>query len=111
MSTSTGGEDGDSTLDEVVGQFEAAGHAGQMAARPDARLICFGCRAESAAADVEVVGLRRMEGPSDPADMLAVAALVCPHCGARATVVLGYGPQASEDDADALAHLAGREES
>lgn len=106
--SSTAGEAGDSTLDEIVALFEAAGHSGQMAARPGGRLICFTCRAEFDAAEVGVAGLRRMEGPSDPADMLAVAALICPRCGAKATVVLGYGPEASDDDSDVLAHLDGR---
>ena len=108
MSTSIGGEEGGITLDEIVEQFEAAGHTGQMAARPGGRLLCFTCRTGSDADRVEVVGLRRMEGASDPADMLAVAALVCPVCGTKATVVLGYGPESSEDDADVLVHLDGR---
>lgn len=109
MSASVGGEAGDSTLEEIVAQFEGVGHLGQMAARPGGRLICFTCRATSAAAEVELIAMRRMEGASDPDDMLAVAALVCPRCGTRATVVLGYGPEASEDDADVLVHLDGRQ--
>lgn len=100
-----GGDPSDSTLAELVGQFEADGFTGQMAARPGGRLRCFTCRTDSDAADVELVDLRRIEGASDPDDMLAVAALVCPSCGARATVVLGYGPEATEDDADALSQL------
>jgi len=93
-------------LGEVVRELEASGFTGQMAARPGARVMCFVCRRESDASAVEVAVLRRLEGPSDPADMLAVAALTCPNCGARGTVVLGYGPEAEEDDADVLASLA-----
>jgi hypothetical protein len=104
-SSADAGDPSDSTLAELVGQFEAAGFMGQMAARPGARLLCFSCRTESDAADVELVDLLRIEGASDPDDMLAVAALVCPSCGARATAVLGYGPEATEDDADALMQL------
>ena len=95
----------DATLGELVSQFEAAGHTGQMAARPGGRLLCFTCRTESDAADVQLVDLRRLEGASDPDDMLAVAAVVCPHCGTRSTVVLGYGPEAAQDDAEALVRL------
>ena len=29
-------------------------------------------------------------------------ALTCPHCGARGTVILGFGPSASPEDADLL---------
>lgn len=100
-----GGDPSDRTLSELVGQFEAAGFTGQMAARPGGRLRCFTCRTDSDAAVVELVELLRIEGASDPDDMLAVAALVCPNCGARATAVLGYGPEATEDDADALQQL------
>ena len=46
-----------------------------------------------------------MEGASDPADMLAVAAVICPVCNTSGTLVLGYGPEADADDADVLASL------
>ena len=73
-----------------------------MAARPGGRIICFVCRTESDARDVDLSCLRRTEGASDPADMLAVAALTCPSCGAKGTAVLNYGPESSEDDAEVL---------
>ena len=103
--SANGGDPSDSTLSELIGQFEATGFTGQMAARPGGHLRCFSCRTDSDAADVELVDLLRIEGASDPDDMSAVAALVCPHCGARATAVLGYGPEAGEDDADVLSRL------
>ena len=49
--------------------------------------------------------MRRTEGVSDPDDMLAVVALTCPQCGAAATAVLGYGPEAAEDDSEVLRTL------
>jgi hypothetical protein len=94
------------SLGEVVRRLEAEGYRGQMAARPGGRLMCFTCRRESAAGDVSAAALERVEGASDPDDMLAVAAVTCPHCGAGATVVLGYGPEADENDADVLATLS-----
>ena len=48
--------------------------------------------------DVRCTTLRRLEGASDPDDMLAIAALVCSQCGARGTVVLHYGPQSDPRD-------------
>ncbi|HEX2042669.1 MAG TPA: hypothetical protein VHF24_08525 [Acidimicrobiales bacterium] len=99
------GDPSDRTLAELVAEFEAAGFTGQMAARPGGRMLCFACRTESDAAHVALVDLLRIEGASDPDDMLAVAALVCPNCGARATAVLSYGPEATEDDSDALNQL------
>ncbi len=94
------------SLAEVLALLEADGYTGQMAARPGRRLICFTCHQLSDVSDVDVELLRRTEGASDPDDMLAVVALTCPQCGTRATVVLGYGPEAGEDDADVLLGLA-----
>lgn len=93
------------TLDGILAGLAADGFEGQFAARPGATVVCFTCRTASPAADVHVEALRRMEGASDPADMLAVVALVCPHCGARGTAALGYGPDASFDDAEVLIAL------
>ena len=93
-----------STITDVVDAFEAAGFAGQFVAR-DGGLLCLTCRRRVAPEGVEVRGMRRLEGASDPDDMLAVAALVCPACGAPGTVLLGYGPSASLDDATVLTAL------
>jgi hypothetical protein len=90
---------------EIVAGLEQAGFGGQFAARPGGMILCFTCHQESPAAEVGLEALRRTEGASDPADMLAVAALVCPRCGAKGTAVLGYGPEADADDAEVLRHL------
>jgi hypothetical protein len=95
----------DETIDEVMAELEADGYDGQMAARSGARIVCFACRQESPADEFHVHALHRIEGVSDPADMMAVAALTCPGCGKQGTVVLGYGPEADPDDADALVCL------
>ena len=49
--------------------------------------------------------LRRLEGASDPADMMAVVAITCPICGARGTTILGFGPNSTEQDSTVLAAL------
>ncbi|MDQ4097161.1 MAG: hypothetical protein M3144_04755 [Actinomycetota bacterium] len=94
-----------SSLAELLAGFEVEGYRGQMAARPDGYVLCTTCHQESLAQEMQVGGLGRMEGASDPADMLAVVAVVCPRCGTRGTLVLGYGPEAAPDDADVLARL------
>lgn len=48
---------------------------------------------------------RRLEGASDPADMVMVVALTCPACGARGAIALGYGPDASAEDSDLVVAL------
>jgi len=93
------------TVGEIMATLEAAGFGAQMAARPGAVIVCFTCHEESPAADVELLALGRTEGASDPADMLAVAGLICPRCHARGTVVLGFGPDADPDDAEVLVRL------
>ena len=93
------------SLSEILAMYEADGFTDQLGVRPGGRIICFSCRHEAAAEDFELVSLSRLEGASDPDDMLAVVALRCPSCGAKGTLVLNYGPEATEDDVDVLRRL------
>jgi hypothetical protein len=94
------------TLVEVIRRLEAEGYVGQMAAAPGGTIRCFTCRQDSPATEVHLQSLRRTEGASDPDDMVAVAALICPRCGAKGTVALKFGPEASSEEVDALQALA-----
>ena len=49
--------------------------------------------------------VRRLEGASDPDDMVAIAAIVCPACATRGVLVLGFGPSSSLVDAETLQAL------
>lgn len=49
--------------------------------------------------------MRRLEGASDPDDMMAVAAVTCPVCRIDGVLVLSYGPAASAEHADVLLGL------
>ncbi len=93
------------TLVEVIRRFEREGYTAQMAAEPGGLIRCFTCQRDSPAAEVHLEVLRRTEGASDPADMVAVAALACPRCGARGTVALKYGPDASPEEDEVLRQL------
>lgn len=93
------------SLIEILAGYGARGYEGQMAARDGGRVMCLTCHQESSASDMRLAGLNRTEGASDPDDMLAVAALECPRCRARGTLVLGYGPGASVTDSDVLVLL------
>lgn len=90
------------TLLEVIRRLEAEGYLAQMAAEEGGVIRCFTCRQDSPAGEVHLMELWRTEGASDPADMVAVAALVCPRCGARGTVALKFGPEASPEEDEAL---------
>lgn len=95
------------TLVEVIRRFELEGYEGQFAADGDATVRCMGCGTSSPASDAGLGLLRRTEGASDPDDMVAVAGLTCPACGAKGTVALKYGPESSPEEADVLAALEG----
>ncbi len=91
------------TLIEVIDALEAEGYTGQFMAREGAVVECATCHTLTPAH--QMVGghrLSRLEGASDPDDMVAVAAPRCPSCGTRGTLVLKFGPQASAEDADVL---------
>lgn len=93
------------TIVDALAQFEGAGYAAQLVARAGAEIECLTCRETSSAADFRVHEVHRLEGVSDPDDMLAIAALACPVCESRGTLVVSYGPQTSAVDADVLAAL------
>jgi hypothetical protein len=93
------------TLTEVLARYEGEGFTSQFAARPGGEIHCFTCGQDHDPARVELVSLRRLEGASDPDDMLAIAALRCPNCGARGTAVLGYGPDSAPEDGELLIRL------
>jgi hypothetical protein len=96
------------TLNEIVSAFEADGYTGQFIPLEGGKVRCAQCRVEVDAADVELHLLRRTEGASDPDDMAAVGALVCPSCGCKGTIVLNFGPTASPEEADVLRLLEDR---
>lgn len=99
---SLGGETGGLTILEALREYEGRGYGAQFAARPGGEVKCFTCGWRNKAVQVRLDSLRRIEGVSDPADMAVVAALECPHCGARGTAVMKYGPDAPPEDGEAL---------
>ena len=96
------------TLQDVLDGYIEAGFAANFGAQEGAIVRCDTCGTELDAGAVRMRSLRRLEGASDPDDMLAVVALECEVCGAAGTLVLGYGPTASPDDSDVLRSLQDR---
>jgi hypothetical protein len=93
------------SLGEILAMYEADGFTAQFGVREGGRIVCFSCHYEGSATEFELVSLSRTEGASDPDDMLAVAALRCAKCGASGTLIMNYGPEASEDTVDVLRRL------
>ncbi len=99
------GEGEDETILDVLNELESLGFTGQFMPREDGQVECLSCHRLSPADDTVFRHLRRLEGASDPDDMLAVVGLACPHCGAPGTAVLGYGPEAAAVDTEVLVLL------
>ncbi|MGZ4676430.1 MAG: hypothetical protein ACXVJ7_00100 [Acidimicrobiia bacterium] len=92
------------TLLDVLDALRARGFGAQFG-EADGTVRCFTCRTDSSPASVAVDEVRRLEGASDPADMLAVVALRCPHCGAAGALTLNYGPVGTPGEAAVLEGL------
>lgn len=93
------------TLTSVIEGLTADGYTAEFTPRPDAQVHCGACGNLSAAAELEVHSIRRLEGASDPDDMVAVVAAACPKCVELGTAVLAFGPMGSPTDADVMMAL------
>jgi hypothetical protein len=92
----------DRTILEVLADLEKMGFTGQFVPRDGAQVECVACHELHPADETVLRELERLEGASDPDDMVAVVGLECPHCGAKGTAVLSYGPEAPLLDAEVL---------
>jgi hypothetical protein len=104
-STAEGCAPADDRLNHVTEQMASGADEGQFGAAPDATVRCFTCRQTFAATTQRADDVARLEGASDPADQSMLVPVNCPHCGAHGTLILRYGPAASEDEADVLSAL------
>lgn len=93
---------------DAVRAYEGKGYTASFAAQPGGLVLCLSCHGQARAQDVRLDALHRIEGTSDPDAMAAVLALVCPDCGAKGTLVVSYGPEASAGEALLLAGLDDR---
>ena len=96
---------GDVPMTDVLEAYAEGGFDSSFCITDDSQLECVECSTVSEPADVSMSSLRRLEGASDPDDMVAVVALTCPACGARGTAVLGFGPMATLQDSEVLKAL------
>ncbi len=96
------------SLLEVLQAYEEAGYAGQFSVADDALVLCHTCRSRSEPESLAVVSMRRLEGASDPADMMVLAAIACPICATGGVLTLNYGPEATAEQAEVQAALRDR---
>ena len=97
--------DGDS-LSNVLERLGDQGFTDEVRAVAGGSLKWRSCGHTVPAAEVTVEQECRLEGASDPDDMMLVAAAHCPVCGVGGAAVLGYGASAGEEDTDVVAALA-----
>jgi hypothetical protein len=90
------------TISEVMRALDAQGYTGQLRVAEGAVVECLTCRNQFPAAGAAAERIVRLEGVSDPADMLAVVALHCPSCNTAATLLLNYGPDSTPEEAEVL---------
>jgi ferredoxin len=86
----------------ILAELRDEGFTSEFHARPGGIVECGRCHAPHPANTLELHRLERLEGDSDPSEMLAVCAVVCPHCGLRGTLVLTFGPESTREDDEVL---------
>jgi hypothetical protein len=88
------------TLTEMLNSLAEEGFVHQFTPLAGGSVECCECSTTLDAPALEVVSIRRLEGASDPADMMSLVAARCPNCDALGTLVLGYGVNATMEDAE-----------
>ena len=94
----TSGESVETTLVEILNAYAGEGFDADAYAADGGRLLCGTCQSMVSPDHIALHSIRRLEGQSDPSDMVGVVAVICPVCAARATAVLKFGPEASPDE-------------
>lgn len=92
----------DAALSTVIDAMSIEHGYGQFGAADGAEIRCFNCHRTFPASGVTADVVTRLEGASDPADMMIVMPVACPSCGTAGTLVLTYGAAAASEDSDVL---------
>lgn len=92
--------DATSSLQEVLAAARRHGATTDMSSTPDGLVRCGSCAANSQPEHMARDWVHRLEGTSDPDEMLTASAVRCPHCGATGVLVLPFGPLADEVEAN-----------
>lgn len=92
----------DVALSAVDAHLQEDGYQGQFRALEGGELLCLTCRGTFPASSRRADQVSRIEGASDPADMLVVIPVVCPVCDASGSLVANYGPESSLEEAQVL---------
>ena len=89
----------------ILAAFRDDGFTHDFRTLPGGIVECGQCHVPHPANTLELHRLERLEGDSDPSEMLAVCAVECPKCGSKGTLVLTFGPESTREDDDVMALL------
>jgi hypothetical protein len=95
----------DPSLASVLAELEQEGWSGAFNSIEGGAVRCATCHHEFPASTIPADAVRRLEGVSDPADMMMVVPVQCPECSTKGALVATYGPEAGAADADVVAAL------
>jgi hypothetical protein len=98
-------EPADEPLLDVSSTLDDEGWSGQFRAEAGGMLRCLSCGTVSPAEAHQADEVTRLEGASDPADMVIIVPLRCPACRTRGTLIASYGPEATAEEAEVLVAL------
>lgn len=93
------------TIDDALRQFAQRGYTASLHIADKGRIACENCGVATAARDVPMDHMARIEGVSDPADEDLVAAVRCPACDVRGVIVTYYGPGVPAEQVEAVRDL------
>lgn len=88
------------SLIDVIEAAKQNGFVADFTPTSDGRLTCGACEATSEPDRVPREWMHRLEGTSDPDELLTISALECPVCASKGLLVLPYGPAADAEEAD-----------
>ncbi|MGB3736595.1 MAG: hypothetical protein WA964_16665 [Ilumatobacter sp.] len=89
----------------VLAEFAEAGWGENHVVRAGGDIECGRCGETAAADRWTAQAQHRIEGASDPDALQLVVGLECPNCEARGAIVIGYGPNGSDEDGEIVMNL------
>jgi hypothetical protein len=93
------------TLLEVVEAAKQRGLRAEFTVAADALVHCSACGHDASPDTLSREWMHRLEGTSDPDELLTVSAVTCPACGAKGLLVLPFGPAADAREGDVARRL------
>ena len=106
MSTNPHSEPSGLLLSEVSDNLDEEGFVGQFRSQRGGMIECLTRHHATSAEEFHADEVTRLEGASDPDDMVIVVPIICPHCHSPGTLIASFGPAGSMEDADVLKRLS-----